>query len=84
MGAPSYVQSLVSRHRKQKPSKEWRLLKKAWKIGPLLLPQHPTALLARLKQTILKRLMRSIIDKQILTVVPTIDYVVHPIRPFDS
>lgn len=27
MGAPSYVQSLVSRHRKKPASKEWRLLK---------------------------------------------------------
>ena len=34
MGAPSYVQSLVSRHRKQKPSKEWRLLKKHGKLDP--------------------------------------------------
>ena len=32
MGAPSYVQSLVSRHRKRKPSKEWRLLKKHGKL----------------------------------------------------
>lgn len=28
MGSPSYVQSLVSHHRKQKESKEWRMLKK--------------------------------------------------------
>lgn len=32
MGAPSYVQSLVSRHRMQKDSKEWEQLKKHGKL----------------------------------------------------
>jgi hypothetical protein len=46
--------------------------------------QHPTALLARFKETILKRLMRTLIGKQILTVITTIDDVVYPVRPFNS
>jgi putative transposase len=32
MGAPSYVQSLVSRRRQQKDSKEWRILQKHGKL----------------------------------------------------
>ena len=32
MGAPSYVQSLVSRRRQQKESKEWRILQKHGKL----------------------------------------------------
>ena len=32
MGAPSYVQSLVSRRRKQDPTEEWKLLQKHGKL----------------------------------------------------
>ncbi len=32
MGAPSYVQGLVSRQRHGKPSKEWKILKKHGKL----------------------------------------------------
>ena len=37
MGAPSYVQSLVSRHRKKIASDEWRLLKKHGKLDPFVM-----------------------------------------------
>jgi hypothetical protein len=42
--------------------------------------QHPATLNTCLKQTGLKRQMSSHIDKQILTIVPTINHVIHSIR----
>ncbi|MBC8189975.1 MAG: hypothetical protein H8E75_06030 [Puniceicoccaceae bacterium] len=40
--------------------------------------QHPTRLFARLKQTSFERLMRTLVDKQILSVIPTIDHMIDP------
>jgi len=46
--------------------------------------QHPSALLTGLKEAFLEGLMRPIIYKQILTVIPTIDHMVNPIAAFNA
>ena len=46
--------------------------------------QYPSAFLAGLEQTVLERSVRPLIDEQILSVIPTVDYVINSIFPFDS
>jgi hypothetical protein len=46
--------------------------------------KNPTALFTSLEKAFLEGLMRPLIDEQILTVVPTIDHVIHTIFPLDS
>jgi len=46
--------------------------------------QYPSAFFASLEETLLERLMRSLVDEQILPVIASIDDVVNSVFPFDS
>ena len=46
--------------------------------------QYPSAFFASLEEASLKRLMRPIVDEQILSVVASIDDVINSVFPFDS
>jgi hypothetical protein len=45
--------------------------------------QNPTTLLTRLKKTLFKGKVRPFVDKEILTIVPTVDYMVNTIDSLD-